>query len=49
MSASTGERPSLRGLSEIYRFFRENPIPIYFVSPTAYNLLGLDDWVSSLR
>lgn len=39
----------LRGLSEIYRFFRENTVPVYFVSPTAYNLLGLDDWVSSLR
>lgn len=43
------ERPVLRGLSEIYRFFRENTTPIYFVSPTAYNILGLDDWVSSLR
>ena len=42
-------RPRLRGLSEIYRFFRENEEPIYFVSPTAYNILGLDDWVSSLR
>ena len=49
MTATNSERPSLRGLSEIYRFFRENPVPIYFVSPTAYNLLGLDDWVSSLR
>ncbi|TEX51541.1 MAG: biotin carboxylase, partial [Actinomycetales bacterium mxb001] len=39
----------LSGLSDIYRFFRENPTPVYFVSPTAYNLLGLDDWVSSFR
>ncbi|MBK9739718.1 MAG: biotin carboxylase [Actinobacteria bacterium] len=39
----------LHGLSEIYRFFRENTTPIYFVSPTAYNILGLDDWVSALR
>lgn len=43
------ERPMLRGLSEIYRYFRRQSTPIYFVSPTAYNLLGLDDWVSSLR
>ena len=42
-------RPVLRGLSDIYRFFRENTTPIYFVSPTAYNILGLDDWVSTLR
>jgi biotin carboxylase len=43
------ERPKLRGLSEIYRFFRESQAPVYFVSPTAYNILGLDDWVSSMR
>jgi biotin carboxylase len=43
------QRPVLRGLSEIYRFFRESKAPLYFVSPTAYNILGLDDWVSSLR
>lgn len=42
-------RPTLRGLSEIYRFFRENKRPIYFVSPTPYNLLGIDDWVSTFR
>ena len=28
---------------------REHRRRIYFVSPTAYNILGLDDWVSSLR
>ena len=41
--------PVLRGLSDIYRFFRENTTPVYFVSPTAYNLLGLDDWVTAFR
>jgi biotin carboxylase len=43
------ERPVLRGLSEIYRYFRENDTPVYFVSPTAYNILGIDDWVSAMR
>jgi biotin carboxylase len=43
------QRPKLKGLSDIYRFFRENTAPIYFVSPTAYNILGVDDWVSSFR
>ena len=43
------ERPVLRSLSDIYRFFRENTSPIYFVSPTAYNILGIDDWVSAFR
>jgi biotin carboxylase len=42
-------RPALRGLSDIYRFFREQTAPIYFVSPTAYNILGIDDWVSAFR
>ncbi|MDX1657166.1 MAG: biotin carboxylase, partial [Candidatus Competibacteraceae bacterium] len=39
----------LNGLSEIYTFFRKNQTPIYFVSPTAYNLLGLDQWVSNFH
>lgn len=43
------DRPVLRGLSDIYRFFREQTAPIYFVSPTAYNILGIDDWVSTFR
>ncbi len=47
--SAPAERPVLRGLSDIYRFFRESTTPIYFVSPTAYNILGIDDWVSALR
>ncbi len=35
----------LRGLSDIRRFFRTNTTPIYFVSPTPFNLLGIDRWV----
>ena len=35
----------LRGISEIRAFFRTNQTPIYFVSPTAFNLLGIDRWV----
>lgn len=41
--------PRLNGLSEIYTFFRKNTTPIYFVSPTSYNLLGLDQWVSNFE
>ena len=37
--------PTLRGISEIRGFFRTNQTPIYFVSPTAFNLLGIDRWV----
>ena len=45
----TTERPRLNGLSEIYRFFRANTTPIWFISPTAFNLLGIDEWVSGFR
>ncbi|MGZ8687990.1 MAG: biotin carboxylase, partial [Gaiellaceae bacterium] len=35
----------LRGISEIRRFFRTNETPVWFVSATAFNLLGIDRWV----
>ena len=35
----------LAGISEIRSFFRTNSQPIYFVGPTAFNLLGIDRWV----
>jgi biotin carboxylase len=35
----------LRGISEIRRFFRTNEVPVWFVSATAFNLLGIDRWV----
>ena len=38
-----------RGVSDLRNFFRTNERPIYFVSPTAFNLLGLDRWVRSFR
>jgi biotin carboxylase len=39
----TSER--LSGISSIRRFFRTNDVPIWFVSATAFNLLGIDRWV----
>lgn len=47
--AQAGDRPVLRGLSDVYAFFRANTTPVYFVSPTPYNLLGLDEWVGGFR
>jgi biotin carboxylase len=35
----------LTGIPEIRSFFRTNSQPIYFVGPTAFNLLGIDRWV----
>ena len=37
--------PTLHGISEIRAFFRTNETPVYFVSPTAFNLLGIDRWL----
>ncbi len=45
---SFGGSPSgrrLAGIAEIRTFFRTNTQPIYFVGPTAFNLLGIDRWV----
>jgi hypothetical protein len=44
--APRGKREKLTSLSEIYGFFRRNQTPIYFLSPTCYNLLGLGRWIN---
>jgi biotin carboxylase len=36
---------TLRGIPEIRAFFRTNQTPVYFISPTAFNLLGVDRWL----
>lgn len=46
---TSSDQVRLRGLSDVYRWFREQPEPIYFVSPTAYNLMGMEEWVASWR
>jgi biotin carboxylase len=43
-----GDR-TLRGIPEIRHFFRTNETPVYFVSATAFNLLGIDRWVRTFR
>src|SRR3954462_10912533 len=45
MITTMAETATLRGISEIRAFFRTNQTPIYFVSPTAFNLLGIDRWL----
>ena len=39
----------LKNISEIRRFFHRNEIPIYFVSATNFNLLGISEWVRNFR
>ncbi|MEB3034937.1 biotin carboxylase [Mycolicibacter sp. MYC340] len=38
-------RRPLHGLSDIRAFFHTNTVPLYFISPTPFNLLGIDRWV----
>lgn len=40
---------SLVGMPAIRHFFRTNETPVYFVSATAFNLLGIDRWVRNFR
>jgi hypothetical protein len=39
----------LTGIPAIRHFFRTNETPVYFVSATAFNLLGIDRWVRNFR
>jgi hypothetical protein len=45
----TSRRKKLKNISEIRRFFHRNETPIYFVSATNFNLLGLDEWVRNFK
>ena len=45
MSTIEATRPTLSGVSDLRAFLRTNDTPIFFVSPTAFNLLGIDRWV----
>ena len=38
-------RRRLYGISDIRAFFHTNTVPLYFISPTPFNLLGIDRWV----
>lgn len=45
----TETRRPLQTVSEIRRFFRTATTPVYFVSATAFNLLGIDRWIPTFR
>ena len=42
-------RRKLRNISEVRRYFHRFEEPVYFVSATNFNLLGLDEWVKNLK
>jgi biotin carboxylase len=48
-SAGSPNRRHLNGISELRTFFRTNSEPIYFIGPTAFNLLGIDRWVRNFQ
>ena len=41
-------RRVLNGVSDVRAFFHTNAVPLYFISPTPVNLLGIDHWVRNL-
>lgn len=40
---------TLHTLSDIRDFFKSNRTPIYFISATNFNLLGMDEWISNFK
>ena len=40
---------TLNNISDIKAFFKSNETPIYFISATNFNLLGMDEWVSNFK
>ena len=42
-------KKTLANISEIRRYFHTNKDPVYFVSATNFNLLGLDEWVKNFK
>ncbi len=42
-------RRKLRGISDIRRYFHRNETPIYFISATNFNLLGMDEWAKNFK
>lgn len=53
--ALVSDRPALarskrlKGVSDIRRFFHRNTEPIYFISATNFNLLGMDEWIRNFN
>ena len=43
------EQKTLKGIAEIKDFFKTNETPIYFISATNFNLLGIDEWINNFK
>jgi hypothetical protein len=44
-----GQKKVLKGISDIRRYFHRNETPIFFISATNFNLLGMDEWCKNFR
>jgi len=42
-------KKKLQGISDIRRFFHRYDRPIFFISATNFNLLGMDEWVKNFK
>ena len=40
---------TLNSIADIKEFFISNQVPIYFISATNFNLLGIDEWVNNFK
>ena len=40
---------TLNSITDIRDFFKSNETPIYFISATNFNLLGIDEWISNFK
>ncbi|MGZ4158071.1 MAG: biotin carboxylase, partial [Bacteroidia bacterium] len=40
---------TLKGIEEIKEYFKANQAPVYFISATNFNLLGIDEWISNFK
>lgn len=48
-AAPAPKRTKLNDVSDIRRYFHRNTEPIYFISATPFNLLGIDEWVRNFH
>lgn len=49
MSDSNSTVKPLKSLAEIRDFFKNNTTPVYFISATNFNLLGMDEWIGNFK
>ena len=49
MSNQVSQQKTLNGIEEIKAYFKSNETPIYFLSATNFNLLGIDEWVNNFK